>query len=327
MTLGGLGPRRRLAVRRGRVAGRSPTRSWRSSRARRRGRVRAAGSSDLRDLPPARIVAGRRRRPRQLVAMAGDRLPARYRRRLLRFRHGPGVFKVDYALAGRSRGATTAVGAGGHGARRRDDAPRWRRPRRPSVRGEHPEAPFVLVAQPSRFDPTRAPAGPAHALGVHPRAGGSTVDMTARIEAQIERFAPGFRDLVIDRHVMAAGRDRGLQPQRRRRRHHRRRSSTGASSSAARSSPCSRGARRWSGLYLCSASTPPGAGVHGMCGFHAARCASVRPPDVARCGRVLRGPQGRVRPAASRTASWIVRGATQSPARAVTPGSGSSGRR
>ena len=89
-------------------------------------------------------------------------------------------------------------------------------------RGEHPERPFVLVAQPSLFDPTRAPAG-RHTLWAYCHVpAGSTVDMTDRIEAQIERFAPGFRDVVIARHVDGPGGDRGPQPQLPRRRHHRR---------------------------------------------------------------------------------------------------------
>ena len=134
------------------------------------------------------------------------------------------------------------------------------------ARGEHPEAPFVLVAQQSLFDPTRAPAG-RHTLWAYCHVpAGSTVDMTSRIEAQIERFAPGFRDVVVARHAMTHGGVRGLQPQLRRRRHHRRRhrlapvrNPTGRLTTSV--------AHAGAGVYLCSASTPPGAGVHGLCGL------------------------------------------------------------
>ena len=140
------------------------------------------------------------------------------------------------------------------------------------MRAEHPERPLVLVAQPSRFDPTRAPEGKDTLWGYCHVPNGSTVDMVARIEAQIERFAPGFRDLVLARHVLPpaalqaknpnlVGGDIGdgaytlrqlfFRPVVRRRLH---------------TTPVR-------GLYLCSASTPPGGGVHGMCGFYAARAA------------------------------------------------------
>ena len=209
--------------------------------------------------------------PRQLLAIAGDRLHGRYRRRLERFRHGPGVFKVDAALDGPIpwRAAECAQAGTVHVGGTLDEvaaaeAAVWR--------GEHPERPFVLVAQQSLFDPTRAPAG-KHTLWAYCHVpNGSTIDMTDRILGQIERFAPGFRDriLAVAAHGPAAmerynanyvGGDIG----------------GGANvmdqmigRPAWRLDPYATPAR---GLYLCSSSTPPGGGVHGMCGFLAAQSA------------------------------------------------------
>ncbi len=224
----------------------------------------------LDDLPPAPIVMADVS-PSQLLAIAGDRLPARYRRRLGRFRRGPGVFKLDYALSGPvpwldesvGRAGTVHVGgtlaevAAAEGA---------------VGRGAHPDTPFVLVVQASRFDPTRAPEG-GHTLWAYTHVPAhSTVDMTLRIEAQIERFAPGWRDLVIDRHVTSPA-------------------EIEAANANDVGGDITGGVNDWrqfvsrpvlslhpwrtpvKGLYLCSASTPPGGGVHGMCGHHAARCA------------------------------------------------------
>ena len=152
-------------------------------------------------LPPSRVVLADVT-PRQLVTIAGERLPPRYRRRLERFRYGPGVFKVDYALSAPVPWADPAVTGAGTvhvGGTMAEVAAA----EAAVGRGEHPERPFVLVAQQSLFDPTRAPAG-RHTLWTYCHVpAGSTVDMTERIEAQIERFAPGFRDVVIARHVMA----------------------------------------------------------------------------------------------------------------------------
>ncbi len=156
--------------------------------------------ASLDDLPPARAVLFDLT-PRQLVAVAGDRLPARARRRLGRFRYGPGSFKIDYALDGpvpwTAEGCSRAgsVHVGGTldevVAAERDVA-----------QGRHPERPFVLTAQPSLFDATRAPEG-KHTFWAYCHVPhGSTVDMTEAVEAQIERFAPGFRDRVLARHTM-----------------------------------------------------------------------------------------------------------------------------
>src|SRR5205814_3212423 len=138
--------------------------------------------------------------PASLERIAGDRLPLRYRRKLKRFRLGPGVFKLDYALsapvpwrAPECRRAGT-VHLGG----RFDEIAAGEAE---VARGGHPERPFVLVAQQSLFDPSRAPAG-KHTLWTYCHVpNGSTVDMSARIEKQIERFAPGFSEVVLARSV------------------------------------------------------------------------------------------------------------------------------
>ena len=226
--------------------------------------------ADLAALPPATVVLADVA-PSQLVAMAGDRFPDRARRRWTRFRHGPGVFKVDYALSAPvpwsdpdvARAGTVHVGGTIDEVAAAEAA---------VARGQHPAAPFVLVAQPSLFDPGRAPPG-RHTLWAYCHVpAGSTLDMTARIEAQIERFAPGFADVVIARHTMTAA-------------------DFEAYNANYRGGDISGGATDWrqfvsrpvlsphpwrtpvDGVYLCSASTPPGGGVHGMCGLHAARLA------------------------------------------------------
>jgi phytoene dehydrogenase-like protein len=229
----------------------------------------SAPVSSLGDLPPARMVL-LDITPRQLLRLAGDRLPQRYRRRLERYRYGPGVFKIDWALSGPipwkapevSLAATVHVG-GTLEEIARSEAQVWR--------GLHPERPFVLVVQPTLFDPTRAPAGRHVGWGYCHVPNGSTVDMTARIEAQIERFAPGFRDLVLARHTRNCAEyerydanfiggdiNGGVQDLRQ---------------FLARPTLLSPYRTPLPGVYLCSSATPPGGGVHGMCGFHAARAA------------------------------------------------------
>ena len=209
--------------------------------------------------------------PRELVRIAGSQLPSRYAARLARFPHGPGAFKVDFALdapipwtaAECSRAGTVHLGGTLAEIQASERAP-WS--------GQHAERPFVLLAQHSLFDPSRAPKGKHTAWAYCHVPNGSTVDMTERIEAQIERFAPGFRDLVLARSV--------LPPAELERRN---RNLVGGDLNAGAatlwrlvarpvfsSSPYRTPAR---GLYLCSASTPPGGGVHGMCGYLAARSA------------------------------------------------------
>ena len=224
----------------------------------------------LAELPPARIVI-LDLTPRQVLAIAGDRLPTGYRRRLARFRYGPGVFKLDWALDApvpwREQRVADAgtVHLGGTlaeiAAAERDVAA-----------GRHPERPYVLCVQPSVADPSRAPAG-RHTLWAYCHVpNGSTRDMTDAVETQLERFAPGFRDRVLARHVLTPAAleafDANLVG-----------GDLGGGSADLRQfvarpvlSP-----RPWAtpvrGLYLCSASTPPGGGVHGMGGWHAARLA------------------------------------------------------
>ena len=209
--------------------------------------------------------------PRQLLRMAGHKLPASYRKRLEGFRYGAGVFKLDYALhcpipwrAEVCRRAGT-VHLGGALAEIAASE-------REVAAGCVPERPFVLVAQPTLFDPTRAPDGRHTAWAYCHVPHASTVDMTARIESQLERFAPGFRDCVLARHAENCA-DLELKNA----------NLVGGDINGGAADLHQILARpRFSptpyrtpvpGLYLCSSSTPPGGGVHGMCGFHAAELA------------------------------------------------------
>lgn len=224
----------------------------------------------LDDLPPADVFM-LDVTPRQATRIAGSRLPDRYVRRLDRYRYGPGAFKVDFALdapipwTAEACGRAGTVHVGGTLAEIAGSE-------RAVAEGGHPDQPFVLVAQQSLFDPTRAPEGKHTAWAYCHVPNGSTVDMTDRIEAQIERFAPGFRERVLARRVtspasfeqhnanyvggdIAGGAHDGLQL---------------LFGPALRPVPYSTPAR---GVYICSSSTPPGAGVHGMCGYFAARAA------------------------------------------------------
>jgi phytoene dehydrogenase-like protein len=224
------------------------------------------------ELPPSRVVL-LDLTPRELLRIAGDRLPVRYRRALERFRYGPGVFKVDWALAGPipwrspecARAGTVHLGGPLDEIVAAEAAP-WH--------GEHAERPFVLLSQPSLFDPTRAPPERHTAWGYCHVPHGSGVDMLARIEAQVERFAPGFRDTILARHVLTP---EGLE------RHDANfvgGDITGGAMTLGQifTRPVARRvpyATPVEGLYICSASTPPGGAVHGMCGYHAA-CAALR---------------------------------------------------
>jgi len=212
--------------------------------------------------------------PLQLALICATNLPARYLRRLRRYRFGPGVFKVDWALDGPIPWAdpncmqASTVHVGGTIAEiATSEAAMWR--------GEHCERPFVLVVQQSMFDPSRAPAGKhtGYAYCHVPHA--STVDMSERIEAQIERFAPGFRRLILARHTMNTSDFERSNP------NYVGGAITGGAADlsqmftrpVARLDPYSTPNPR---IYLCSASTPPGGGVHGMCGYHAAQSALRR---------------------------------------------------
>jgi len=229
--------------------------------------------TDLDELPPARAVL-LDVAPRQLLALAGNRFPPSYRRALRRFRHGPGAFKLDYALdrpvpwadPDTRRAGTIHLGGTLAEMRTAEDE---------VLAGRHPDRPYVLVVQPSIVDPTRAPAGKSTLWAYTHVPNGSTVDMTAAVEAQLERFAPGFRDVVRMRVVS------GPAELERQNANLVGGDITGGTSDlrqlftrpAVRVDPYSTPDRR---LYLCSSSTPPGAGVHGMCGYFAARSALRR---------------------------------------------------
>ncbi len=225
------------------------------------------------ELPPSRAVL-LDVTPRQVLALAGHKLPAGYRRALARYRYGLGIFKVDWALAGPipwragecRRAGTVHVGGTLEEVADAERAP-WRK--------QHAERPFVLVTQPGAFDASRAPEGKTTAWGYCHAPNGSTLDATECIEAQVERFAPGFRDLILARHAMNCAdverhnanyiggdiisgvtdwRQAFARP-------------VISLNPYATPNPA---------LYICSASTPPGAGVHGMCGYFAAKSALRR---------------------------------------------------
>jgi phytoene dehydrogenase-like protein len=207
--------------------------------------------------------------PPTLLRIAGRHLPARYRRRLERFRYGPGTFKLDWALSGPIPWRDPAVGRaatvhlGGTLAELADSE-------RAPWEGRVARRPYVLFAQPSLFDPTRAPPGKHTAWGYCHVANGAEVDMTEAIEAEVERQAPGFRDLILARHVTSpagmVAKNANLVGG----------DLSGGANTAWQLLARPRildpyripGGRDW---WLCSASTPPGGGVHGMCGWQAAR--------------------------------------------------------
>jgi phytoene dehydrogenase-like protein len=238
-------------------------------------RVRGLGGSiatgsRVDELPRDRLVVADVS-PRELVRLARGRLPERYERRLLDYRHGPAAFKVDWALDGpipwraeECRRAGTVHLGGTLDEISHSEWAAWS--------GRVVERPFVLLVQQTMFDPSCAPEGKHVAWAYCHVPNGSDVEMTERIEAQVERFAPGFRELVLARSSLGP---RDLEA--------RNRNLVGGDINggamdlgqvfrrpAARLVP-------WStpldGVYLCSASTPPGGGVHGMCGYRAARAA------------------------------------------------------
>ena len=228
---------------------------------------------DLADLPPARSTL-LDITPRQLLALGGDRVPARYRRTLRRYRYGPGVFKVDWALSEPvpwtnpdvRRAGTVHVG--GTIAEIADAEAAV-------LAGRVPNRPFVLFVQATVADPSRAPEGRHTGWAYCHVPNGSTVDRTDAIEAQVERFAPGFRDTILARRTMhAAGMEAydanyvGGDI------------NGGAGTLRQIFTRPAVSPRPWvtpiPGVYLCSSATPPGGGVHGMCGWHAARAALRR---------------------------------------------------
>jgi phytoene dehydrogenase-like protein len=206
--------------------------------------------------------------PPAALRMARSRIGPSRARRLARWSPGPGVFKIDWALDGPipwtdplcREAATVHVGG------RYEEVSAAERA---VARGDHPKRPFVLLAQQSLFDETRAPAGKHTAWGYCHVPNGSDIDMTEAIESQIERFAPGFRDLVLERATRSSTGFETYNP-----------NYIGGDIGGGQyglrkvlqigdKSPYSLGGD----VYLCSSATPPGAGVHGMCGYHAVRAA------------------------------------------------------
>jgi phytoene dehydrogenase-like protein len=219
--------------------------------------------------------------PRQVLQICGDRLPSKYRRQLNKYRYGPGVCKVDYALSRPIPWKVAACGDAGTvhlgGTLEEISASE-----RAIWRGTHPEKPFVLLAQQSLFDDSRAPEGKHTAWAYCHVPHGSSLDVSAQISAQIERFAPGFRDLILEQHIHTATQmesynanyiggdiNGGVQDWRQL-----------YTRPVARRSPYTTPV---SGLYICSSSTPPGGGVHGMCGYHAARAVIRKKKEFLPC--------------------------------------------
>jgi phytoene dehydrogenase-like protein len=209
--------------------------------------------------------------PRQLIRIAREKLPIRYRRTLERFRYGPGIFKIDYALDGPlpwiheacQRAGTIHVGGTFDEIAEAETE---------VVQGKCPDRPFLLLSQPTLFDPTRAPAG-RHVVWVYCHVpNGSSFDMTERIERQIARFAPGFFERVLVRRATSAAELETINA-----------NLIGGAITGGANDLWQMVARPTlsavpyrtpiKGIFLCSSSTPPGGGVHGMCGFHAANAA------------------------------------------------------
>jgi phytoene dehydrogenase-like protein len=229
--------------------------------------------SSRRDLPSARVTLVDIT-PQQLLRFAGDDFPPSYRWELQKYQYGPGVFKVDWALnspipwrAGEChRAGTLHIGGTMEEVAAGEEA---------VARGRCPEKPFVLLAQQTLFDPSRAPQGKHSAWAYCHIPRGSKVDMTERIESQVERFAPGFRDCIMSRHTISPAEFEKYNP-----------NYIGGDISGGlqnllqmvarpslRVSPYSTPIEN---LFICSSSTPPGGGVHGMCGYHSARAALKR---------------------------------------------------
>jgi phytoene dehydrogenase-like protein len=222
----------------------------------------------LKELPPARAIL-LDVTPKQLLTIAGDRFSSLYKWQLQRYRYGMGVFKVDWALDGPipftaedcRKAGTVHIG---------NTIEEIAASEQQTANGQHPEKPFVLLAQQSLFDDTRAPVGKHTAWSYCHVPNGSSTDMTAAIEKQVERFAPGFRDLILDKHVMNTAQMETYNP-----------NYVGGDINGGVldiTQLYTRPALRWSpyttpakGVYVCSSATPPGGGVHGMCGYHAAK--------------------------------------------------------
>ena len=212
--------------------------------------------------------------PRQVVKIAGRRLPGRFRRSLDAYRYGPAAFKVDWALSGPVPWSASECARAGtvHLGGSMDEIANAERD---VWLGRHPDRPFVLLSQPSLFDPSRAPEG-RHTVWAYCHVpNGSRFDMTDRIEAQVERFAPGFRERILKRSVRSPAALEEYNP-----------NCVGGDINGGvqdLGQLFSRPARMLNpysipstDIYICSSSTPPGGGVHGMCGYFAARAALRR---------------------------------------------------
>jgi phytoene dehydrogenase-like protein len=231
-------------------------------------RVRSSG-----DLPAARVYLFDTS-PDQLASIAESALPAGYRRRLGRYRYGPGAFKLDWALDGPIpwRDANCLEASTVHLGGTLEEISAGEAA---MFRGEHPERPYVLLCQQSQLDPSRAPEGKQTGYAYCHVPGGSTVDMTDAIENQVERFAPGFKDRILARHTMNTQDFQRYNP------NYVGGAITGGVADVfqlftrpvARLDPYTTPNPR---VFICSASTPPGGGVHGMCGYHAAQSALRR---------------------------------------------------
>jgi phytoene dehydrogenase-like protein len=224
----------------------------------------------MRDIPPSRVVLFDVS-PRQLADIAGDELPPRYVRKLRRFRYGPGAFKVDFALDGPipwkaaecARSATVHVGGTIEEIAAHEEN---------VFHGRMTDKPFVLLAQQSMFDATRAPVGKHTGWAYCHVPHGWTGDATDLIERQIERFAPGFRDRILARHTVSAASYESRNP-----------NMIGGDIAGGANTMAQFLTRPFPKLdpyatpnprlYICSSSTPPGGGVHGMCGYWAAKSA------------------------------------------------------
>lgn len=224
--------------------------------------------SSLDQLPPAKALLFDVT-PRQLLSIAGHQFSDIYKWQLERYRYGMGVFKVDWALddvipftaIGVNQAGTIHIGGTIQEIATSETQ---------TNKGIHPEKPFVLLAQQSLFDKTRAPEGKQTAWAYCHVPHGSVRDMTETIEQQVERFAPGFRDRILARHAFNTQQMEEYNP-----------NYIGGDINGGvqdirqlftrpvlRRSPYTASAK---GIYICSSSTPPGGGVHGMCGYHAAK--------------------------------------------------------
>jgi phytoene dehydrogenase-like protein len=223
---------------------------------------------NLADIPPARAILFDVT-PQQLINITGDSMPPGYRHQLARYRYGSGVFKIDYALsepvpwlAEACHKANTIHVGGTLDEIAVSEAQMWR--------GEHPDRPYVLFVQSSLFDPTRAPAGKHTGWAYCHVPNGSTIDMTTQIENQIERFAPGFRDTILARVTTNTKQMEAYNP-----------NYIGGDIIGGTQDLLQQFARPVpslnpyktpiKGMYLCSSSTPPGGGVHGISGYQAAQ--------------------------------------------------------